>query len=216
MNNSNFSIIWDWNGTIVDDAPVFIKIMNFFLTQRNLPLITLEDYRCSFVFPVKNYYKNLGFDFSKESFDSLSIEFIDKYKKAMLSPPLVKNIKSLLSELNQKKIIQTIVSAQENNLLKQAVNHYNVENYFCCVQGISNYQAVGKINIAKKVFKERLRQSRKTILIGDTEHDAEVARALGIDCCLVSYGHCTKAKLLKTSFPVVGSVEELREVLFNY
>ena len=75
---------------------------------------------------------------------------------------------------------------------------------------------MGKINIAKKVFKESLKQSRKTILIGDTEHDAEVARALGIDCCLVSYGHCTKAKLLKTSFPVVSSVKELREVLFNY
>ena len=68
MNNNNFSIIWDWNGTLVDDAPVFINIMNFFLSQRNLPLITLEDYRRSFVFPVKNYYKNLGFDFSKESF----------------------------------------------------------------------------------------------------------------------------------------------------
>ena len=216
MNNNNFSIIWDWNGTLVDDAPVFIKIMNFFLTQRNLPLITLEDYRRSFVFPVKNYYKNLGFDFSKESFDNLSIEFIDKYKKAMFSPPLVKNIKSLLFELNQKKIIQTVVSAQENNLLKQAVNHYNIENYFCYVQGTNNYQATGKINIAKKVFKQRLKQCRKTILIGDTEHDAEVARALRIDCCLVSYGHCTKAKLLKTSFPVVDSVEELREMLFNY
>ena len=216
MKSSRFSIIWDWNGTIVDDAPVFIKIMNSFLVKRNLPLITLEDYRHSFVFPVKKYYKNLGFDFSKESFDSLSVEFIEKYKRAMFSPPLVKNIKPLLSELNKNEITQVIVSAQENSLLAQAVHFYNLNDYFCCARGINNYRATSKINIAKKVFQESLSFSHKTILIGDTEHDAEVARALNIDCCLVSYGHCTKEKLQKTSFPVVESVADLRETLFNY
>jgi len=215
MKKNNFSIIWDWNGTIVDDAPVFIKIMNSFLIKRGLPLISLKDYRHSFVFPVKNYYKNLGFDFSKESFNGLSLEFIDKYKKAMFLPPLVKNIKTLLTEINKKQIKQVVVSAQENSLLKKAVSHYSLNPFFCYTQGINNYQATSKINIAKTVFKKHLSQSQKTILIGDTEHDAEVARALNIDCCLVSYGHCTKEKLQKTSFPVVDSALELRAMLYD-
>ena len=36
---TSLSLIWDWNGTIVDDAPVFIRIMNEFLEERGLPLI---------------------------------------------------------------------------------------------------------------------------------------------------------------------------------
>jgi len=32
------NIIWDWNGTIVDDAWVFVEIMNRVLKREGLPL----------------------------------------------------------------------------------------------------------------------------------------------------------------------------------
>ena len=216
MKKNSFSIIWDWNGTIVDDAFVFIKIMNSFLNERDLPLISLKDYQRFFVFPVKNYYINLGFDFTKESFEALSHEFISEYKKAMFSPGLVNGVRSLINSLNKEKITQAIVSAQENNLLKKAVNYYKLNKSFVCIQGTDNYKAVGKIDIAQKVFNTHLKSSKKTILIGDTEHDAEVAKALCIDCCLVSYGHSSKERLEKTGFPVVSSVSELQTMLFDY
>ena len=65
-------IIWDWNGTIVDDAFLFVDIMNFFLLERGLPKITIKDYREFFEFPVKNYYLNLGFSF-KNNFKTVDI-----------------------------------------------------------------------------------------------------------------------------------------------
>jgi len=216
MKKNSFSIIWDWNGTIVDDAFVFIKIMNSFLKERNLPLISLKDYQRFFVFPVKNYYISLGFDFTKESFETLSYEFIAEYKKAMFSPVLVNGVSSLISALNKEKITQAIVSAQENSLLKKAVNYYKLNKNFVCVQGTDNYKAMGKIDIAQKVFSAHFKGSKKTILIGDTEHDAEVAKALFIDCCLVSYGHSSKERLKKTGFPVVDSISELQAMLFDY
>ena len=149
---SNLSIIWDWNGTIVNDASVFIKIMNDFLSERSLPPITLEQYRSAFVFPVKNYYTKLGFDFSEESFESLSLVFIEKYKKAMFAPPLVKDIKDLLSWLCKRQVSQYIVSAQEHLLLKRAVDYYKVDLFFKEVRGINNYQATSKVSIAKDLF----------------------------------------------------------------
>ena len=216
MKNNSFSIIWDWNGTIVNDAFVFIKIMNSFLKERSLPLISLKDYRRFFVFPVKNYYINLGFDFTKESFEVLSHQFIAEYKKAMLTPGLVSGARSLISALNKEKITQVVVSAQENSLLKKAVKYYKLNKKFVCVRGTNNYRATGKVNVAKKVFNTHLQGSKKIILIGDTEHDAEVARALFIDCCLVSYGHSSKERLKQTGFPVVDSVSDLQTMLFDY
>ena len=61
----NSHIIWDWNGTIVDDTWLFVELMNEELSIRNLPLINIEKYRQHFTFPVKQYYQNLGFDFNK-------------------------------------------------------------------------------------------------------------------------------------------------------
>jgi len=210
---NNLSIIWDWNGTIVNDASVFIKIMNDFLSERNLPPITLKQYRSAFVFPVKNYYTKLGFDFSEESFESLSLVFIEKYKKAMFTPPLVKDIKNLLSWLCKRQISQYIVSAQEHSLLTRAVEYYRVGLFFKEVKGINNYQATSKVSIAKELYSASLKQTKEIVLIGDTEHDAEVAKELNINCFLVSYGHCTKEKLLKTGFNVFDSVSDLKSAL---
>ena len=217
MKKNSFSIIWDWNGTIVNDAPVFIKIMNIFLKERGLSLISLEDYKKNFVFPVQNYYKRLGFNFSNESFDDLTVRFIKQYKKEMLRPPLVKNIKNLLLFLKKNDVSQFVVSAQKSSLLKQAVNYYKLNNFFYDIRGQKDHRAISKIKVAQAVFNQYLKKShQKTILIGDTEHDAEVARALKIDCCLVSYGHCTKEKLKQTSFPVVDSVKDLETMLLDY
>ena len=68
MNKKNLCIIWDWNGTLVNDACVFINIMNKYLSERSLPLISLKDYKNHFCFPVINYYQHLGFNLNETSF----------------------------------------------------------------------------------------------------------------------------------------------------
>ena len=59
-------VIWDWNGTLVDDTWLFVDIMNGVLKDRNLQGITLDDYRNVFDFPVEDYYTKLGFNFQKK------------------------------------------------------------------------------------------------------------------------------------------------------
>jgi hypothetical protein len=57
------NIIWDWNGTLLNDITICIKSMNILLKERTLPLISEDKYRDIFTFPVRNYYEQLGFDF---------------------------------------------------------------------------------------------------------------------------------------------------------
>ena len=66
-------IIWDWNGTLLDDGWLFVDVMNTILKRRKMNTITLEKYREIFGFPVKNYYIKLGFDLEKEPFEDLGI-----------------------------------------------------------------------------------------------------------------------------------------------
>ncbi|SVD25320.1 uncharacterized protein METZ01_LOCUS378174, partial [marine metagenome] len=62
-------IIWDWNGTLLDDGWLFVDVMNSILRRRGMDTITLEKYREIFGFPVKDYYLKLGFDLEKEPFE---------------------------------------------------------------------------------------------------------------------------------------------------
>ena len=77
--NNYKHIIWDWNGTLVDDVWLVVEIMNKMLKKRHLPGIDSKKYREIFDFPVIKYYIKLGFDFSRESFEDLTIEFIGEY-----------------------------------------------------------------------------------------------------------------------------------------
>ena len=61
------NIIWDWNGTIVNDASVFVVVMNTVLSRRGLKKISLSDYKQNFCFPIKKYWRFLGFKFNDSS-----------------------------------------------------------------------------------------------------------------------------------------------------
>lgn len=79
-------IIWDWNGTLLDDAWLSIKAINILLQRYKLPQINVSSYRDTFMFPVKQYYEKLGFNLLEPSFSQLSSEFIEEYKARMFQP----------------------------------------------------------------------------------------------------------------------------------
>ena len=73
MFNHESIIIWDWNGTLLDDVSICIDIMNEILGRRGLDKLTRKKYQQIFRFPVIDYYRQLGFDFKRDSFENLSL-----------------------------------------------------------------------------------------------------------------------------------------------
>ena len=57
-------IVWDWNGTLLDDRWLTIAVMNRLLARRNMDELTEDRYLQFFTFPVIDYYRRLGFDLS--------------------------------------------------------------------------------------------------------------------------------------------------------
>lgn len=47
-------VIWDWNGTIFDDAERCVEIANGMLSRRELPVLSLDQYRETFRFPIRD------------------------------------------------------------------------------------------------------------------------------------------------------------------
>ena len=53
-------VVWDWNGTLVDDAKLCVDIVNGILSEHMMPAVSLEFYRDHFSFPVSSYYEKIG------------------------------------------------------------------------------------------------------------------------------------------------------------
>ena len=83
-------IIWDWNGTFLNDLTLCVDLLNVSLEKRKLPEMTEKKYRKKFLFPIKTFYESIGFDFSEEDFtianDEFHQGFEQNFKKLALQP----------------------------------------------------------------------------------------------------------------------------------
>lgn len=208
-------VIWDWNGTLFDDLEVCINVMNRILHNRNLPLLDIKRYKEIFGFPVKHYYKQLGFDFVLEPFEELATEFITEYQKESLSAKLNENCISILEHIRNKGIIQVILSASQLENLEEQLRHFEIINYFDRLLGLDHYHATSKVDVGKRWLEESGFDNKEVLLVGDTLHDFEAACEIGCDCVLLTSGHQSKERVSRFGVPVIESLLEIKQYLIS-
>ena len=202
-------IIFDWNGTLVDDCEFSLNIENRLFKERGLREISLEEYKDSFCFPVRNYYVKIGFDFSKYSYDELATSFVEYYTTHFLECDLMEHAMDLLDELKNRNIQCTILSASlEENLIEQ-VKAFQIDSYFDDLVGINTIHATSKIQRAKEWMAQKDINPDDCLFIGDSTHDSQTALEIGVDCILLSKGHQSRRVLEETNRPVIDDLMEL-------
>ena len=203
------SIIWDWNGTLLNDIDLCINSVNSLLKDRNLPLIDTKTYKEVFSFPVQEYYKTLGFDFEKEDFSVPAHQYIDFYYAGFDKCSLQKNAIEVLSYFRENGVRQFVLSAMEHEMLEKTLKLKGILHFFEGVAGLKDHYAVSKIEQGKQLIQDFKIDRAKTWLIGDTIHDFEVATELGIKCILIADGHQTSNRLEKTGGIVIDDLKQL-------
>jgi phosphoglycolate phosphatase len=188
-------VIWDWNGTLLDDAELAVRVKNQVLEECGLPTLTLERYREIFEFPVQNYYARLGFDFTTHPFEKVADRFIQLYGEAARHARLFAGAEELLAAVRARVRQQSILSAASQWHLDEITRHLGVHARFDRVYGIDNHYADSKLGRGRELLEASGIPAARTILIGDTNHDAEVAHELGVASLLIADGHQSYARL---------------------
>jgi phosphoglycolate phosphatase len=196
-------VIWDWNGTLLDDVPHAVDTINFLLEPRGLPLLSIERYREVFSFPIRQYYETLGFDLQAESFVGLCDQFIDRFMAKVGECPLAPGSRELLAQIKASGKKQSVLSATEQGTLHDMMSLFGLSHYFDFVFGIADRLAVGKVQRGHELMRESDVPATRTLLIGDTDHDLEVGHALGISVLLVTHGHQSAARLKRLHHDVI-------------
>ena len=202
-------IIWDWNGTLLDDAWLCVEILNETLRRRNKEPVTRERYEQEFCFPVRDFYEKLGFDFSVESFDALADEYIGKYDTRRSECRLHAHAMDVLRHFRDNGFEQSILSAYHQAGLEDVLNFFELRPLFTNVMGLDDFHASSKIHQGIRLIEETRFHRRQVLLIGDTIHDYEVAREVGVDCVLFIGGHNSEQRLQSCGVPVFDSLAQL-------
>ncbi|HSH09592.1 MAG TPA: HAD family hydrolase, partial [Oceanipulchritudo sp.] len=182
-------ILWDWNGTLLDDAEFGVRIVNGLLRSRGLPERSREDHGRLFDFPVIRYYERLGFDFGKEPFEDISHDFVASYYGSVHECPLHEGTRQILQSFQRAGYRQVILSATRQDLLENILKVHGLDPFFESILGIDSVHAPGKSGRGCDWIRESGVDPARVLLIGDTMHDAEVAEKMGTDCWLINSGH---------------------------
>ncbi len=203
------TIIWDWNGTLLNDLSLCISSINLLLGKRQLELLNKASYQEVFSFPVKDYYTAIGFDFNKEDFSIPAHEFIDLYESGVEKCPLHSSAIQVLSHFRNKGCRQFVLSAMHQEMLQKTLKMNGIFDYFEGIAGLNDHYAVSKEERGKWLMNTFDVKMKSTFLIGDTNHDFEVAKALGIKCILIADGHQSKRRLKSTGALVLNNLSEI-------
>jgi phosphoglycolate phosphatase len=188
-------VIWDWNGTLLDDIAISVETVNRMLAARALPVITKRRYRELFGFPVRPYYESLGFDFSREEWHAISVEYVETYGSLTDGVTLTAGAREALAAIRRAGARQHVLSALKEDLLEGMLERFGIREFFDVVRGSTNIYADGKTACGRDMLAHYPVQPGDSLMIGDTLHDAEVAAALGFDALLYTGGHNSAGRL---------------------
>ncbi len=181
--------VWDFNGTILDDLSVTVESINSLLRERGMRQISEDEHRLWFRFPVSDYYADLGFDFSVESFDVLSSEYHQRYMSQLDRCGVYEGIVTVLDVLAQKGVRQYVLSAMHEPTLRECCDTLGISGYFDAVYGLADFLARSKTHRGRRLCEDFAIASDSALYIGDTEHDMEVAVKLGLTPVAATWGH---------------------------
>lgn len=207
-------ILWDWNGTLLDDAQFAISVRNAVFPRFGLSEIeSLEAYREQFTFPVRVYYERAGV--TEASFEAIANAWMDEYVARCQNVPLFPDVTDTLNAFTAQGFSQVVLSASKLDTLRRQLEYAGLADRFDDVLGLSHIYATDKTDIAKNWLAKQNISPETCVMLGDTVHDAQVADAIGAGCVLISRGHMSKRDLLQTGHPVCADLREAEQLILS-
>ena len=201
------TVLWDWNGTLLDDVRVSFDCLNDMLRLYHKPeMPDVDAYRAIFGFPVKDYYARAGI--GGELFDEVAPKWMDAYMRNEIACGLRPDARKALEDFRRAGFRQVILSASKRDNLLGQMARFDILPFFDDVLGLDHIYATSKEGIGKAWMAENAVVPADCVMIGDTLHDADVARAMGCRCILVRGGHQLPGMLETAGCAVAGSLQE--------
>lgn len=205
-------IIWDWNGTLIDDLDIAVGAVNDTLDLYGMPHIGRKEYYSFMRSDIRTFYSFL-FDYEKVPYETLTAHFSRFYDERIASAHLMKNAEETLKRVKEKGVLQVIVSASHIDKVVRDTAHFAIDGYFDEILAASDNLVNSKIDRAAQFLKRRNIQPNRALVVGDLLHDMEMAQAIGAQCVLIPNGHQPKALHEKAGAAVLNDISMVPDMI---
>ena len=205
------TILWDFNGTVMDDKGASVGAVNAMLARRGLPLIEEEWYPKHLVMPLEQFYSDVGLDMQKERIEVVSEEFQAECRN--FPRPVFPEVLETLERFRQKGLRQLLFSSLHHDILTRQAEERGITRYFEGIVGRQDRSLGGKEKAAEAYFAAHNIKAEEVLVVGDLVTDYDMAHYLGCPCALIEKGHQHRDILSKTEAYILHDASELEQLL---
>lgn len=203
----NRHLVWDWNGTLLDDFTLVVAATNAALLAVGGGPTTADEHRREFRRPVSEYYRAaLGRPVDEEEFARLDKLFHEAYAQGLPTCALAADA---FTALGAWAGTQSLLSMWFHSDLVPTIERYGLAPYFARVDGLraqvgGGYKAP---HLAAHLAALSIDAS-KCVLVGDSIDDADAAASVGAGCVLYTGGFTDPDRLRGCGVPVATTLAE--------
>lgn len=209
-------ILFDLDGTLTDSSEGITKSVQYALDKMGIHEPDLKPLERFIGPPLYDEFRR-SYDFD----DAEAKQAIDFYRERFgvvgwKENLLYDGIPELLKALTEAGKTLSTASSKPAFFVDKIVKYFNIEQFFTVVSGATLDGSIGtKTQVVQQALERLNVQDRsQAVLIGDRLHDAEGARACGIDCIGVTFGFGSREELESAGANhVVDRVDELLPLL---
>ncbi|MFJ4967017.1 HAD family hydrolase [Streptomyces sp. NPDC088729] len=198
-------IVWDWNGTLLDDLDHMVNAVNRCREAIGEPRVDAATYRQEHCLPIRLFHDRLcGRPVTDSEWDTVQRTFAEQMATRL--PPMRTGVAALLFRIAEQGHTQSLLSLTADTQLRREVAQAHLDIFFRRIDG--RYEPSTPKSEALRSHLAALGEldRRRVVLIGDTTDDAEAARTCGVRAVLHTGGFEPLEKLRTAGVPVVDSL----------
>ena len=195
-------LVWDWNGTLVDDHTAVVAAINDALATLTLPAIDSDASR-----PVQRFYEQVaGRPLEPGEWRALDAAYHDSYGARVDGLALAPDARAALAAAEAAGLSQSLLSMWRHQDLVPLVERLGIGRFFVRVDGLRVPGGGAKTDHLVEHLAALGVEAAAALLVGDSLDDLAAARAVGAGCVLYDGGSHHRHALEATGAPVVDTL----------
>ncbi|ADD45324.1 HAD family hydrolase [Stackebrandtia nassauensis] len=200
-------LVWDWNGTLIDDFAAVVEATNLAIGTVGGQQLDAATHRERFFRPVADFYSELaGRELPPAEFAELDKLFHQHYHSKLAEHGLTVDARAAIAAWPGT---QSLLSMWFHNDLVPLVTEHGLVEHFARIDGLRETVGGNSKHPYLVAHLEALGiDATDCVLIGDSVDDHVAAATAGASCVLYAGGFTSPTRLRATGAPVAESLTE--------
>ena len=181
-------IVWDWDGTISDSTGMITNALLKAADQVGLPSLTAEKAISIIGLGLRESIQALYGDISADKAQALTAQYTSNYYADEATIPLFEGVAETIIELNKRGFKLAVATGKGRRGLNLALEHCGLGKYFHATRTVDECFSKPHPQMLDELMDMQVALPERTLMIGDTSYDLQMAANAGVSPIGVTYG----------------------------